>query len=204
MQIFFILKDSSCYHVFNSPYNSRCKSLHDPRLQTTNATPSWLQLCTKYNKKIPTLILDRFHHVHMNGVVQVNPLVEPWTWNECRPNTADNEDESVWDDTYRLVCNWDVPIFSSHDIPRKEDKGSVMSYSNMVSRTNYEKISDLQKLCIVAAMKKPSKIDTTGMGAHDASMDFTYEPTVCVVCTHTLFNDKAIREGNLTLLCPAL
>ena len=142
----------------------------------------------------------------MNGVIQVNPLVEPWTWNECRPNTAaaaaDNDDESVWVDTYRLVCNWEVPIFSSQDVPRKEEKGSVMSYSNMVSRTYHEKVSDLQKLCIVAAMKKPSKIGSTGMGAHDASMDFTYEPTVGFVCTHTLY--RAIREGNLTLLCPAM
>lgn len=115
----------------------------------------------------------------MNGVIQVNPLVEPWIWNECRPNMADNnEDANVWDDTYRFVCNWDVPIFSSLDVPRKEENGSVMSYSNMVSRTKYEKISDLQKLCIVAAMKKPSKISSMGMGGHDASIDFTYEPTV--------------------------
>ena len=89
-----------------------------------------------------------------------------------------NEDANVWDDTYRFVCNWDVPIFSSLDVPRKEENGSVMSYSNMVSRTKYEKISDLQKLCIVAAMKKPSKISSMGMGGHDASIDFMYEPTV--------------------------
>ena len=168
------------YHVATfSPYNTRCKLLHDPRLATPTATPSWLEHYTKFNKKDPTLILDRLHHVRMNGVIQVNPLVEPWIWNECRPATAKesikDENEDIWNDTYHFVCNANVPIFSTLEISSK-DSSSTTSYSNMVSR-NYEKISDLQKLCIVAAMKKPSKISTS-MSCHDASFDFTYEPTV--------------------------
>ncbi|KAL7508561.1 hypothetical protein ACHAXN_005625 [Cyclotella atomus] len=164
------------------PYNTRCKSLHDPRLLTPTVTPSWLEHYTKYNKKDPTLILDRLHHVRMNGIIQVNPLVEPWTWNECRPaadeGTVEQSDEDYfWNDTYRMVCNWDVPIFSAEETTPSKQSG-VMSYSNMVSR-NYQKISDLQKLCIVVAMRKPSKI-STDTGAHNASSDFTYEPTHCL------------------------
>jgi hypothetical protein len=116
----------------------------------------------------------------MNGVIQVNPLVEPWTWNECRPaadegNVEQSDEDYFWNDTYRMVCNWDVPIFSAEETTPSKQSG-VMSYSNMVSR-NYQKISDLQKLCIVVAMRKPSKI-STDTGAHNASSDFTYEPTV--------------------------
>jgi hypothetical protein len=113
----------------------------------------------------------------MNGVIQMNPVVEPWIWNECRHAANDGTDESedsIWDNTYRMVCNWDVPIFSIEETPSKQS--GTMSYSNMVSR-NYQKISDLQKLCIVVAMRKPSKI-SSATGAHNASFDFTYEPTV--------------------------
>ena len=162
-----------------SPYNSRCKSLHDPRLLTPTVTPSWLEHYTKFNKKDPTLILDRLHHVRMNGVIQTNPVVEPWIWNECRHAANDGTEESedsIWDDTYRMVCNWDVPIFSIEETPSKQSVG-IMSYSNMVSR-NYQKISDLQKLCIVVSMRKPSKISTTATDAHNASSDYTFEPTV--------------------------
>ena len=123
----------------------------------------------------------------MNGVIQVNPLVDPWTWNECRPAT-DNKDkdgeDTIWSDTYRLVCNTDVPIFSTEETPVKQS--GAMSYSNMVSRNN-QKISELQKLCIVAAMRKPSKISTAA-GAHEACFDFTYEPTVSYLLIFTFKN----------------
>ena len=179
---FVLILRVSSYHVFYydffSPYNSRCKLLHDPRLVTPNVTPSWLEHYTKFNKKDPTLILDRLHHVRMNGVIQVNPLVEPWIWNECRPTISKaatkDENENVWNDTYHLVCNANVPIFSTLEVSSKDS--SSLSYSKMVSRY-HDKITDIQKLCIVAAMKKPSKIPTS-MSCHDASFDFTYEPTV--------------------------
>ncbi|KAL3802210.1 hypothetical protein HJC23_001754 [Cyclotella cryptica] len=179
----FFVSTGSC------PYNTRCKSLHDPRLRTPSTTPSWLEHYTKYNKKDPTLILDRLHHFRMNAISQVNPLVEGWVWNECRGDgkvdasaldgnkRQDTEnDESIWKDTYRLVCNWDVPIFPSQ--ATKQGSNALMSYSNVVNRNIVHKLSELQKLCIVLAMRRPSKM-ASGNG-HCANLDYIYEPTHCL------------------------
>jgi hypothetical protein len=120
----------------------------------------------------------------MNGFIQVNPLVEPWIWNECRLINGKMEDyEEIWNDTYRFVCNLDVPIFSTEEITSSKERGAL-SYSNMVCR----KISDIHKLCIVAAMRRPSKIYRE-FGSHDANLDFTYEPTVrsIMFCVHELY-----------------
>ena len=168
-----------------SPYHTRCKSLHDPRLLTPTVTPSWLEHYTKYNKKDPTLILDRLHHCRMNAISQVNPLVDPWVWGECRPSLlsssaeTDQEDE-IWNDTYQLVCNQNVPIFSPQELAVTKVKENAMSYSNVVNRNIICKVSELQRLCIVAAMRQPSKLPCH-VGSESASLDFTYEPTVSSV-----------------------
>jgi len=122
----------------------------------------------------------------MNAISQINPLVEGWVWSECRGDGQcasahdgakrdDLEsDERVWKDTYRLVCNWDVPIFTRQT--PKQGNNAPMSYSNVVNRNIAHKLSEVQKLCIVLAMRLPSKM-ASGAG-HRASFDYTYEPTV--------------------------
>lgn len=181
------------------PYGHRCKNLHDPKIarNDTDTNVIVLEHCTKAKRNGDT-IPDRLYHHQLNSTRQVNPLIAPSIWENCRPSdsrssganhgaTADDASRLDWMDTYNLVCNAAGPdtvsVFSKPtpssslmSPPRKGRTGSgPPRYSDIVGATNMSEpqvvgLGELQKLCIVLQMR-----------AMDAThLDFTYAPVDCM------------------------
>lgn len=86
----------------NSPYSHRCKNLHDPRvtLGDEDSAVVVLEHCIRAKRHGDT-IPDRLYHRQLNSIRQVNPIVAPYIWENCRPSRS--TDESLeWMDTYNL------------------------------------------------------------------------------------------------------
>mmetsp|Transcript_17112 Transcript_17112/g.35715 ORF Transcript_17112/g.35715 Transcript_17112/m.35715 type:complete len:768 (+) Transcript_17112:318-2621(+) len=147
------------------PYGTRCKFLHDPNIQgDENRYPPWLEHCTKFKKKEPEIIPDRLYHSKVNAIHQENPLIDPFIWEKCRPNieyATSSENSKEWLDTYNLVCNAGVPIFSGSN------------------RFKSHKMSEAQKIAIVLSMHRESRVKIAD-NAHNQYLDFTYVPTHCI------------------------
>lgn len=116
------------------PFGRRCSAIHDPRIEDT-AHPSWLPVATSQtNAKV---IIDRFATHYQNVVHQEHPLIGQGIWENCRPSQSNTDDmEQVWVDTYCLVTNTDTYAFA-------EEVSS-----------SPEKLSHLQKLCIVRLLRE--------------------------------------------------
>lgn len=97
-----------------SPYDHRCKSLHDPRVVTfpklgdeASGNVVVLEHCTKAKRSGET-IPDRLYHRHTNSIRQVNPLVAPYLWESCRgggggPSSGSDSDSLEFQDTVSCV-----------------------------------------------------------------------------------------------------
>eukprot|EP00970_Alexandrium_tamarense_P000857 scaffold99_cov193-Alexandrium_tamarense.AAC.3 len=180
---FFGVSTGSC------PYGARCKSLHPPNIQDNEddlESFSWLDHCTKF-KKEGWIIVDRLFHSRMNGIHQQNPLVDSFAWENCRPSLLIESSTDVvganteWTDTYKLVCNKDVPIFTpivKSTAVVQTSISSPMSYLNIANKnivSPVNKMTDVQKLAIVLAMHRPSSVASA---AHESHLDYTCTLTV--------------------------
>lgn len=102
---------------------------------------------------------------------QVNPIIDPFVWESCRPirssstNTNNGAISKAWADTYDLICNSSVPIF-----PNNRTNSFVSN-----------KLSEVQKLCIVLSMHRESNVRSNDKAHyHEIHQDFTYAPTHCL------------------------
>jgi len=159
------------------PFGRRCSSIHDPSVSGTAEHPSWLPAATaKTNAQI---IVDRLAAHRENAVHQENPLIAQSIWENCRPSQLGSQkecrshegkpllEEQEWNDTYAMVCNSGVSVFAGGLRP---------------TNTPSEKLSDLQKLCVVRLMRSGD-----GLSGEPASSqlhrDYVFAPT------HSLHNE---------------
>lgn len=131
--------------------------VHDPMVAGLESNPSWLPAAT--SKTNARVIIDRFTLHNDNIVHQENPLIQQSIWEHCRPSqkgiitsfTSGQVDvEQVWLDTYRICSNSGTSAFN-------------------VKKMMSEKISELQKLCIVRKLRSGD----SGM----LSRDYLFSPT---------------------------
>ena len=167
------------------PYGRRCAAIHDPSISGPLENPSWLPAASaKTNAQI---IVDRFAAHRDSTVHQENPLIAQGIWENCRPSLCESkstsqhggrdESEMSWLDTYALICNIGVPTFGS-------PPNNVLSNKNATrgSQSSSNKLSELQKLCIVSQMRGKvstfSGSSTVGLQQlHLLHRDFIYAPT---------------------------
>ena len=182
------------------PYGRRCPAIHDPSITGPLENPSWLPAASaKTNAKI---IVDKFAAHRDSAVHQENFMIVQGIWENCRPSLrlhgnestsqsagGDESDETSWLDTYALICNMDVPAFGSWPLTNTTAlKGRNDAASSTKPSSN--KLSDLQKLCIVSLMRgqnssfsgSSSGCSTGGAQAqqlqlHKLHRDFIYAPT---------------------------
>eukprot|EP00984_Skeletonema_dohrnii_P009133 scaffold3456_cov78-Skeletonema_dohrnii-CCMP3373.AAC.13 len=164
------------------PYGRRCPAIHDPSITGPLENPSWLPAASaKTNAQI---IVDRFA-AHRDSVVhQENPLIAQGIWENCRPSATSQHDgdesEVSWLDTYALVCNIGVPTFGSWPLINTGSNENAIS-----STSSSNKLSDLQKLCIVRQMRgQDSSFSCSSSVACEGSQqlhllhrDYIYAPT---------------------------
>ena len=121
------------------------------------------------------IIVDRFAAHRDSAVHQENPLIAQNIWENCRPirrskrlgqgfdarkSILDMEQE--WADSYALVCNSDVSIFTGG-----------------VTRANAKqgKVSHLQKLCIARLMHTSDGLTDQEPGSSQLHRDYVFAPT---------------------------
>lgn len=143
----------------------------------------------------------------MNGIHQQNPLVDSFAWENCRPSLLIESSTDVvganteWTDTYKLVCNKDVPIFTpivKSTAVVQTSISSPMSYLNIANKnivSPVNKMTDVQKLAIVLAMHRPSSVASV---AHESHLDYTCTLTVSnvvpIVASLVLLHDNHISS----------
>ena len=191
----------------HSPYDHRCKSLHDPRVTTypqlgedKGSNVVVLEHCTKAKRSGDT-IPDRLYHRYINSIRQVNPLIVPYLW-ETRASSKDNT-SFEFQDTYNLVCNagpgvnvypgqqghGSVPSSSLSSSLQQHRKrrtggggGGGNSYSDIVNKNIPQvTLGELEKICIVLQMHEKD----------DTHLDFIYAPKDCtsgLLLCHVIFS----------------
>ena len=145
-------------------------AVHDPSISGPLESPSWLPAATANTNA--QIIIDRLAAHRESAVHQENFLIPQSIWENCRPSNSreygrspvGNGTRSIsvaeqkdWFDTYALVCNERVPIFTG------ESKHAVNSPSN--------KLSHLQKLCIVRLMRREEE------GSSQLHRDYVFAAT---------------------------
>lgn len=111
--------------------------------------PAWLPIATA--KTNAMIIVDRLAGHRDSTVHQENPLIDQSIWENCRPSQRGVVKNTVrvdggigsthlelWNDTYALVCNDGTSVVS----------GEAKKIVNVPT----QKLTDLQKLCIVRLM----------------------------------------------------
>ncbi|KAL7520235.1 hypothetical protein ACHAWX_004968 [Stephanocyclus meneghinianus] len=119
------------------PFGRRCTCIHDPRVQGPVEYPSWLPMAT--SKTNAQIIVDPLAAHFESATHQENPLVPQSIWQHCRPSLRrTNYPEAFeFEDTYAIVCNSsNIPVF-------------VGDSERRPGQNLHEKLSELQKLCIV-------------------------------------------------------
>ena len=119
------------------------------------SNPSWLPTAT--SKTNARVIIDTLTIHNDNIVHQENPLVQQSIWEHCRPSqkgiitspSGHVDIEKAWLDTYRLCSNSGTTAFN-------------------VKKMMSEKVSELQKLCIVRKLRG---------GDSMLSRDYLFSPT---------------------------
>ena len=145
--------------------------------------PSWLPMAT--SKTNAQIIVDPLAAHRESALHQENPLITQSIWQNCRPSLKNTKasdgvarSKNDFEDTYKLVCNTDVPVFIGNNERRPIRKS--------------EKMSELQKLCIVEQFR--------------ASQDrrFLYSPThslrgeLCMILqTRYFFLDNEVHGVNV-------
>ena len=179
--------------------------VHDPSISGPMEYPSWLPAATaKTNAQI---IVDRLG-AHRDSVVhQENPLVAQSIWENCRPSHHGRgrgveyygnknsilELEQEWNDTYSLVCNSNVSIFTGGVRP-----------TNIPLR----KVSDLQKLCIVRAMYSSSSVQDAADSSSQLHRDYVFTPThslhseLCMILQARYFLLADVNYSSVSGLSP--
>ena len=169
------------------PYGRRCPAIHDPSISGPLENPSWLPAASaKTNAQI---IVDRFAAHRDSTVHQENPLIAQGIWENCRPSLdgrkstssqrgGRDESDMGWLDTYALICNIDVPTFGS--FPLSNTPSNKDSTRGLQRLSN--KLSELQKLCIVSQMRgqDSSFSGSSSIGTqqlHLLHRDFIFAPT---------------------------
>mmetsp|Transcript_45930 Transcript_45930/g.96449 ORF Transcript_45930/g.96449 Transcript_45930/m.96449 type:complete len:557 (+) Transcript_45930:62-1732(+) len=174
------------------PFGRRCAAIHDPSVSGPLECPSWLPVAT--SKTNAHIIVDKLAAHRDNVVHQENPLVAQSIWENCRPSLqpssfgssdiAMKDIDQEWHDTYALVCNTDVSAF-----PKCTSASS-------------EELSDLQKLCIVHAMRSG---DSAPSQVH---RDYVFNPThsmhseLCMILQARCFLLKDVGYANATRMTP--
>jgi len=158
------------YQKNSLTYSGLLTSVHDPSIAGPLEHPSWLPAASaKTNAQI---IVDRFAAHRESTVHQENPLIAQNIWENCRPSLRGSysvpmamEMDSMaqqWSDTYALVCNTGVSIFSGGRPP-----------SHVASK----KLSELQKLCIVRLMRSTDGPFQQGSNSSQLHRDYIFSPT---------------------------
>ena len=136
------------------------------------------------------IIVDPLAAHRESATHQENPLITPSVWQHCRPSlkqakVSNDGSETEFEDTYKLVCNTNVPIFLGNNERRHCQNDQSLS----------EKLSELQKLCIVEHFRKHQ------------DRKFLYSPTssmrgeLCMILQTRYFrlndtsNDNVSRES---------
>jgi len=157
------------------PYGRRCAAIHDPSISASEEYPSWLPAAT--SKTNAQIIVDRFSHFRESAVHQESPLIAQNIWENCRPSqhvcyqklddaSGSSGSKSIlhmeqeWSDTYALVCNSGVPVFTGGRRPPNESP---------------TKLSHLQKLCIVRLMHSSDGFQQEA--SSQLHRDFVFSPT---------------------------
>ncbi|KAL7537243.1 hypothetical protein ACHAXR_007688 [Thalassiosira sp. AJA248-18] len=152
-------------------------SVHDPSVSAPLKYPSWLPAAAaKTNAQI---IVDRLAAHRENVVHQENPIIAQSIWENCRPShrrsneerwsvssSGDNGRQSIldmeqeWADTYSLVCNSGVSIFTGG-----------------IGKAISKKLTLLQKLCIVRLMRSSDGLFQQESSSSQLHRDYIFAPT---------------------------
>ena len=119
-----------------------------------------------------------------SAIHQENPLISQSIWQHCRPSLKESKasndgGKTEFEDTYKIVCNTEIPIFLGNNDRRPTQ--------NMP-----EKLSELQKLCIVEKFR----------ACQDRG--FLYSPThslrgeLCMILQTRYFRLEDLPEGNVS------
>ena len=158
-------------NITRSPYDHRCKFLHDPR--TINSHDHNVVVpdhCTKA-KRNSNDIPDRLYHHRLTSIRQVNPLVAPHIWESCRPfrltDAALARGPSMeFTDTYNLVCN-------------SEPNAKILDWSAMAAASAPLAFGPIPLAALHELQRHYITLRMHGAGDNRKHLDFTYEPKDC-------------------------
>lgn len=155
------------------PYGRRCAAIHDLSTAACSEYHAWLPAAVSNTNT--RIIVDRLAAHRENAIHQENPLIVQTIWENCCPSrhglqinnggggTVDNASKSIleWSDTYALVCNIGIPVFTGGIVPAPGP---------------FEKLSALQKLCIVRCMRTKDGLSDQEFGSQ-LHRDYVFTPT---------------------------
>jgi hypothetical protein len=146
----------------HSPFGQRCVNIHDPRIE--GAHPSWLPHSEAPSTNSQTdLHIDLKYHRNISSLHQINPLVTNtiWKernsylcdWDETLMKTAREDHDTLWWETYAIVCNIEMRKIGNDFIGKAVDT----SISNKISSLQQIKsFSEIHRTCIAVLMSYDS------------------------------------------------
>jgi hypothetical protein len=169
---------SCVWRFICSPYNDRCKNLHDPRLESCPHNNEVLEHKTKATKS-GAIIPDRLYHHQRNSNGQSNPLISSHIWEKCRPNHHLSDDDTkmnIWADTYALVCIQKPVARGTGDRegPGEGSSDMATTAANSLRVGGGIALTEVQRLSIVLMMHR-------GLNG-SKHLDFTYAHNECKSC----------------------
>jgi hypothetical protein len=126
-------------------------TVHDPNISGPVDCPSWLPAATGNTNA--QILIDRLAAQRVSIIFQKNFLIPQSIWENCRNEGSAN---SEWMDTYYLVCNYGIHSFLGRHVP---------------SVRPIEKISHLQKLCMVHRIRSSEQVSS------QLYRDYVFAPT---------------------------
>ena len=126
-------------------------TVHDPNISGPVDCPSWLPAATGNTNA--QILIDRLAAQRVSIIFQKNFLIPQSIWENCRNEGSAN---SEWMDTYYLVCNYGIHSFLGRHVP---------------SVRPIEKISHLQKLCMVHRIRSNEQVSS------QLYRDYVFAPT---------------------------